>query len=342
MSNSPTGLIPLALSFVVIIWGSNSVVVKFLFEHLSPIAYLGIRYLALVPLVFLTVKLGRHSLELKKGTVKLLLAAAIFGFGIPQFLVYIGLNYTTAFASSLFGATTPLATLTICAVLGYEVVSSARWVGAFICILGLAIFENAFTGQPTIRIGEMLVLTSALMAGVYNVLIAKLVKEYHPIVLMFWIITMGTVFIEPFCVTGLCEQNWSALTAWDWLLLSYSIVFPVVLAHPMWNWAIKHGGAGSTSLWVLLCPLVAGGLAAVWLGDPIQPHEMVGAIIALGGLAIAQLSREKLAGFAQRRRSAQDVRSGEINNERDNKRDACRERESQKPNLAPQDQEVAP
>lgn len=309
MSNRSTGLIPLALSFVVMVWGSNSVVVKFLFEHLSPIAYLGIRYLGLVPLVFLSVKLGRHSFELKKGTLKLLLIAAIFGFAIPQFLVYIGLNYTTAFASSLFGATTPLATLTICAVLGYEVVSSARWVGAFICVLGLSIFENAFTGQPTIRVGEMLALTSALMAGVYNVLIARLVKDYHPVVLMFWIITMGTVFIEPFCITGLCEQNWQALTAWDWLLLSYSIVFPVILAHPMWNWAIKHSGAGSTSLWVLLCPLVAGGLAAVWLATPMQPHEIVGAIIALGGLAIAQLSREKLAAFALRRNTQNQLKS---------------------------------
>lgn len=295
-------MIPLALSFVVMVWGSNSVVVKFLFKHLSPIAYLGIRYIALLPLVFMIVKLGNHSFEIKKGTLKLLLAAAIFGFGIPQFLGYIGLNFTTAFASSLFGATTPLATLTICAVLGYEVVSSARWLGAFVCVFGLAIFENAFSGQPTIRIGEMLALSGALMAGVYNVLIAKLVKEYHPIVLMFWIITLGTVFIEPFCITGLCQQNWNALTIWDWLLLSYSVVFPVILAHPLWNWAIKHSGASSTSLWVLLCPLVAGGLAAVWLGTPIRPHELVGAIIALGGLAVAQLSREKLASLSRRPR----------------------------------------
>jgi drug/metabolite transporter (DMT)-like permease len=308
MMSGSTRLIPLALSLVVIIWGSNS----------SPIAYLGVRYVGLLPLVFLTAKLGGHSFEIKKGTLKLLLAAAIFGFGIPQFLQYIGLNYTTAFASSLFGATTPLATLIICAAAGYEVVSTARWLGAFICIFGLAIFENAFTGQPTVGVGEMLVLSGALMAGIYNVLIARLVKDYHPIVLMFWIITLGAVFIEPFCITGLCQQNWNALTAWDWTLLAYSIVFPVIIAHPMWNWAIKHGGAGSTSLWVLLCPLVAGGLAAICLGTPILPHEIVGAIIALGGLAIAQFARAKLANFSLVRAHHKSPRSPETSASREN------------------------
>jgi drug/metabolite transporter (DMT)-like permease len=297
MSGS-TRLLPLALSFVVLIWGSNSVAVKYLFEHLSPIAYLGVRYIGLLPLVFLAVMIGRHSFKIKKGTWKFLLAAAIFGFGIPQFLGYVGLKFTTAFASSLFGATTPLATLAICATLGYETVSTARWVGAFICIFGLAIFENTLSGHPTMGIGEALTLSGALLAGVYNVLIARLVKEYHPVELMFWIIILGTVFIEPFCVQGLCEQNWQALTIWDWTLLGYSIVFPVILAHPMWNWAIKHSGAGSTSLWVLLCPLVAGGLAAICLGTPIRPHEILGATIALGGLAIAQLSRAKILSFS--------------------------------------------
>ncbi|MCA9801628.1 MAG: DMT family transporter [Cyanobacteria bacterium HKST-UBA02] len=294
----------IGLFFVVFVWGANAVVVKFIFQDMSAFTYVGLRYISLIPITLLIVLCSRQSLKVNKETFGALCVAAFLGFGIPQILGYLGLANTTAFASSLFGATTPLATLAICAWRNYEVVSGARWMGALVCIIGLAIFEGALSGHVDFRLGDLLALASALLAGIYNVMVAKLVKDYHPVSLMFWVIFISSFMVIPMCIPEMAAQDWSRITSLDWLLMAFSVIFPVAVAHPIWHWAIKHDGAGTTSLWALLCPLVAGVVAALWLGTPILPHELFGAIISLTGLALAQISWARIIAWRRARQIA--------------------------------------
>ncbi|MBZ0187603.1 MAG: DMT family transporter [Candidatus Obscuribacterales bacterium] len=300
MASIRTSLL-LGLFFVVFVWGANAVVVKFLFQDMSAFTYVGLRYICLLPLALIVVLAGGHKLRLKKESLLVLVGASIIGFGIPQILGYLGLANTTAFASSLFGATTPLATLAICYWRNLEVVSGARWVGALICIAGLAIFEGALSGQMDFNVGDLLALSSALLAGIYNVMVVRLVKDYDPVVLMFWVITISSFMVIPICTPAMLAQDWAADNHLDWALMAFSVVFPVIVAHPIWHWAIKQDGAGTTSLWALLCPLVAGTVAAVWLGTTVLPHEAIGAVITLMGLALAQVSWSRIAAWRRAR-----------------------------------------
>lgn len=287
-------LVPISLALVVLIWGLNTVAVKALYQHISPVAYLGTRFLTLLPLVYLLARFTGHKIELKEGTLKQLLAASLLGFGIPQLLGYIALDHTSAFASSLIGATSPIATLAICAVMRYETVTGARWLGAFICITGLLIFQGCFTGTLTTQGGEGMALAAAVMASIHTVMVGRLVRHYHPILLLFWIMTLSALMITPFCLASLLAQSWSAVTIADWSLILGSAILPILVGHPLWHWAIKHLGAGASSLWVLLCPLVAGTFSVIFLGAKVYPHETLGALVALSGLLLSQLPREKM------------------------------------------------
>lgn len=282
-------LVYLGLVYVVVCWGLNVVLVKSAIQHLDPLAFTALRFAAMTPLAFALVYATGGRVRIRRPDLLMLVACAACGYGLYQYLWVIGLANTSAFASSLLGATAPIFTLAIVAALGHERVRSGRWAGAAIALAGIAVFEGAFAGRPTFRIGDALTLLSSLSFAGYNVLTARLMERYSPIALVAVTMSIGAIMILPAGIPRLLHVPLTHLGWAVWGPFLFAIFFPIVLTWPVWNFGIAQIGAARAGLFGFLVPLVAGFASIAVLGAHLEPHQVLGAAICIGGMILASL-----------------------------------------------------
>jgi drug/metabolite transporter (DMT)-like permease len=265
------------------------VLVKSAIAHLDPLAFTSLRFLAMTPLAFALVRATGERLEYRREDTLQLVVCAACGYGIYQYLWVLGLANTSAFASSLLGATAPIFTLAFVALTGHERIRSMRWIGAALALFGIAIFEGAFAGHATFRIGDVLTLLSSISFACYNVATARLVGRYSPTALVAITMTMGMLMILPAGIPRLLHADLTHL-GWEvWGPFLFAVIFPIVLTWPVWNYGIAKIGAVRAGLFGFLVPIVAGIASTLILHAEFEPHQLLGAAICLAGMAIATL-----------------------------------------------------
>ncbi|MGA8533285.1 MAG: DMT family transporter [Candidatus Tumulicola sp.] len=282
------------LLYVVLCWGLNVVLVKGAIARLDPLVFTALRFLAMTPLAFGLVYAMGEKVAIARRDLPLLIACAACGYGIYQYLWIIGLANTSAFASSLLGATAPIFTIVIVALLGLERIRSVRWIGAGIALLGIAVFEGAFAGRATFRIGDGLTLLSSVSFAFYNVVTARLMNRYSPVALVAVTLAIGMLMILP---AGLLRIGHAHLAHLGWAVwgpFAFAVTFPIVLTWPVWNYGISAIGAARAGLFGFLVPIVAGFAGVFLLGSRLEVHQIVGAAISIGGMVLASL----LGGFS--------------------------------------------
>lgn len=291
---SHRSLVYLGLGYVVLVWGLNTVAVKHAVADINPLAFTAMRFFLMAPLTIVLALLRREPLRFQRADLPLLIACGACGYGLNQYFWVLGLSKTTAFASSLLSSLTPIITLTIVALMGHERVRSGRWLGAGLALLGIAIFEGAFAGAFSIRLGDALTLVSALIFATYNILSARLLDRYSPLSLLAITMSIGACMIIPGMLPSLLRADLSHVPAVDWWIYAYSVIFPIVLTYPVWSYGITRLGAGRTSLFQFFVPIVAGILSIPLLHAQITRYELIGALLCIAGMGIAQL----LGGFS--------------------------------------------
>ena len=285
----PRWKVYLGLTYVVICWGLNVVLVKSAIAHLDPLAFTSLRFLAMTPLAFGLVYATGERIAIRRRDLALLIACAALGYGLYQYLWIFGLANTSAFASALLGATAPIFTISIVALLGHERVRSVRWIGAGIALFGIAVFEGGFAARATFRIGDLLTLLSSISFAGYNVVTARLTARYSPVVLVAITMTMGMLMILPAGIPRLAHADLAHLGWAVWGPFLFAVFFPIVLTWPVWNYGISVIGAARAGLFGFLVPIVAG-FASVWvLGARLEAHQIAGAVVCIAGMFLASL-----------------------------------------------------
>jgi len=279
----------LGLLYVVFVWGLNTVLVKIAVSHVNALAFTALRFSTMAPLALLWVRLSGARLNFERRDWLLLLASGACGFGIYQYFWVIGLAHTTAFASALLGSSTPIFTMLYLVALGWERVRSTRWIGAGIALLGIAVFEGAFAGHVTFRIGDALTMLAAMTFAGFNVISARLAPRYHPVALLAATLLIGTAMILPAGIPALFADPPTLWPPVVWEVFAFAVVFPIVLTYPVWSTGIARIGAARVALFSFLVPIVSGALSIPMLHARFQAHQLLGAAISLIGLAVATL-----------------------------------------------------
>ena len=277
------------LTYVVVCWGLNIVLVKSAIARLDPLAFTALRFLAMTPLAFGLVFATGERIAIRRRDLGLLVLCAAFGYGLYQYLWILGLANTTAFASSLLGATAPIFTIAIVALLGDERIRSVRWIGAGVALFGIAVFEGAFAGHATFRLGDALTLLSSISFACYNVVTARLTTRYSPLTLVAITLAIGMLMILPAGIPRLAHADLAHLGWAVWGPFLFAVLFPIVLTWPVWNYGIAVIGPARAGLFGFLVPIVAGIAGTLILGTRLEAHQIVGAAICIAGMILASL-----------------------------------------------------
>lgn len=273
---------------VVVTWAGNNVVVKSALDELTPLAYVGGRFLIVIALLFSWLLARRSVQRVRRDDWPALLLTGISGYAAYNALFTLGLDRTSAFSVALLVALGPVFTLLFASALGSERVRPMQWLGVTVAMVGVALFvgDKVLAGRPAS--GDLVSVLAAVVFSIYSLATQPLVRRYGAPTATAWSAVVGLVAIAPWAGPAVLDQDWAGLSLGGWAALVYASALSMLVAYSAWAWAIARRGVGRTAPYLFLVPIVTGLLAAIFLDESFGALKLGGGMLVLLGVGLVR------------------------------------------------------
>ena len=282
-------LIALAL---IVIWGANFTLQKYLFGLISPGGFLLARYLIMpvCALIMLRWHLGVWLPPVGRADLRQLAWLGFVGHALHVGMVTYGIHWSTAFSSSVILACGPLFTLMILRWQGLERLLPAQILGVALAFFGVLVFlsDKLLGGQWRAGGGDLFLLVAASFFSYYTVAAKPVIERLGSVITMGYATLLGSVPVLVWSLPLATEVAWTALSVWDWVGLLWSIVVSAFIGWLAWGWINAVRGVARTAPLMYLMPPVAGLFAWALSGEHYTWIKIGGAGVILLGVALAQ------------------------------------------------------
>lgn len=284
----------LAALGVVVLWGTNFVFLKAIFDEFDVLPFLFVRYVGLLILAWTVVALrsrrGRLPVRIARPDRPRVALAGMLGFSIYVTLSMVGLDYTTAFSNALLLATAPIFAALLLRVLRAETIAPGQWPAMAIAFAGVALFlgEKVHNGWTSAGWGDLISLAAALFFAAYTVANRPLLARYPAPTIIAWTLTIGASPVLLVALPRLPKEDWGAISLTAWLVVAWSTVMPVYVAWTVWAWVNHRDGVARTALFIYLVPIVGGITSWLLLDEGFGLQKVAGALLTIGGLVLAR------------------------------------------------------
>ena len=277
-------------------WGSNFTVIKTALRELPGPAFNGLR-MALAAIVFLMLIAWREDVSRIVRSIPArdwvaIVGLSLVGHTLYQYLFLGGVARTSASNSALIFGCTPITVGLLSAWLGHERYGWARWAGTALSFVGIYLVVGHGARQAmSSPIGDAMIFGAMLCWAGYTVGSKPLLDRYSPLFITGVTMAIGTAVYAPLALLWLEGVDLDSVSAGAWAGIVYSALFSLVAAYVIWYTAVQKLGGGHTSMYSNLVPMVAMGIAALVLGEPLTAPKLIGAAAVLAGVALTRLGR---------------------------------------------------
>jgi drug/metabolite transporter (DMT)-like permease len=200
---------------------------------------------------------------------------------IYQFGYLYGEKYTAASDASLVVATSPIIVLFVAFFVIKEPITKIKILGSVIAFFGVVLIVG-FSPNTHVKdrlLGDFLVFIAAIAYGSYTVLLKKLFNKHDKSISSFhmltWVSITGLIFTIPVALLNDPEyftdfNLYNKIEPRIWLGILYLAIFSSLIAYLMYTQGVKMIGAGRSSIFVNLVPVV-GIAASTFIGEIIDP-----------------------------------------------------------------------
>lgn len=288
---------------LVVIWGVNFSLQKFVFNVVGPGGFLFARYL-IMPLCavgLLVYCYGRHFPSITRKDFWELARLGVAGHFLHVGMVTYGIHWSTAFSSSLILACGPIFTLLILRVMGLEKLHKAQIAGVAVAFGGVLIFlsDKLLSGNWRATGGDLFLLVAASFFSYYTVAAKPLIERHGGVVTMAYATLLGSVPVVLFALPTGLSAPWGSVSLVVWVSLVWSVTISAFMGWLVWGWVNAVRGVARTAPLMYLMPPVAGLVAWLFAGEQYTSIKLAGAGLTLVGVALAQftsrVAREALA-----------------------------------------------
>ena len=284
--------IDLALLLMVGIWAVNFTVAKLALGVLSPLAFNALRFPLAAAVVFLALRVrGALSLPAPEHRLRIVVLGLTGNFLYQQFFIF-GLDRTRAGTASLLLAATPILTALLSASVGHERVGWRAWLGACATLGGMVLVMGSAANGETSLIGDILMILASFSWAVYTVGSRPLVERYGALAVTAWTLGVGTIGVALVGLPDLARTDLGALSPGAWLSVVYAGAMSIGVAYLIWYSGVGRIGNTRTAVYSNLVPVLAIAVAWLWLRETPSVLQLLGALVIIGGVSLAQSRRE--------------------------------------------------
>jgi drug/metabolite transporter (DMT)-like permease len=288
---------------VSVIWGLSFLSTKVAIAALPPMTIAAARFVVAVALLLVFALVAREDLRLRLRDLPLMALSGLLGVTIYFLCENNGIALLTASESSLVIATIPVLTMLVERLVFGTRLKARSYIGAILSFAGVALIVLPSLGSRASSLAGFLYMGGATIAWVlYALLTRPLGLKYGRVNITFWQSAFGLVGCIPFAIAE--APTWSGLGAVVLLNVLYLGVFCSALGYWLYIAAMDSLGAGTTSVFLNLVPVVSVGAAFLILGERLGTLSLLGGAVAIGGVYLATFSGPRSSGAVPTRESS--------------------------------------
>ncbi|TDL66673.1 DMT family transporter [Rhodococcus qingshengii] len=284
----------LSLFLVSVLWGCNYPISAYLLQGFSPVFLSTVR-ICFTSLFLLIVALVHKGIRRPTSSEwKLLLGAGIFGTLINQTFYFTGLHHTTPANASLIIALAPIATIFLERIIFKVKFTMKKAAGALISLMGVFSIIGVASGSFGISWSDLNIVVAMLCLSISLLFIRALSKTLNTYIITIYSTVLGSVLMIPAAgVEGIVSGTVISDSMIMWFLLISAGILAQGIAGFWWNKGVSEVGAGTASMFMNVQPFVAILASHFILGDPILVSQILGGILVLLGVFIANMPSGK-------------------------------------------------
>jgi len=288
----------LAFALLVVFWGSAFTTIKVALGYAPPVLFAGTRTLLCGAVMTLAALVWGGSANLRRDWAIYLLLAGFNVVGFMGLQTFAVLYMPSGWAAVVIYLQPILVGLLAFLILG-EYLSTTKVVGLLSGFSGVVVvsagsLSGASLGTP---LGGAFGMGSAGGWGFGTVYFKKYGERLSTLWAVALPFSLGGIFLtglglvlEPFS-----DISWNQTFVASWL---YTVLVGTALAWMLWLGLVRAGEASRVSAYVFFVPLVSILLGVLFLGEPLSPWLLVGAILVVSGIYLVNRREveEKKAG----------------------------------------------
>ena len=270
---------------VMMVWGSNFVVIKVALTHLPPLLLAALRFTcAFLPAAFF---LKRPAVPWRNlAAYGVLIGAGQFG------LLFIAMKSDiTPGLASLVVQSQVFFTIGLSMWLTGERMKWFQGAALGLASAGLGVILFNANGSAT-PLGLMLVLGAALSWAAGN-MVSRAAGKVDQLAYVVW----ASLFaVPPLFGFALIFEGWPAIVqgisdadTLTWAAVVWQAVGNTMFGYGVWGWLLARHPASTVTPMALLVPVFGMGASTLLLGEPIQGWKIVAGVLVLSGLALSML-----------------------------------------------------
>ena len=270
---------------VMVVWGTNFVVIKLALAHLPPLTFALLRFVfVFFPLAFF---LPRPNASWRNLAVYgVLIGAGQFGImftalrteitpGLASLVVQVQVFFTIGLAMWMTG----------------EKVARYQIVALLLATSGLTTIALHTDGSAT-PLGLGLVLLAAMSWAGGNMA----ARQAAPANMLSYVVWSALFAIPPLALFALILEGPEAMLrgiraadGWTWGAVAWQSVGNTMFGYVAWGWLLNRHPAAAVAPMALLVPVFGMGASALFLNEPLQPWKLTAFALVMAGLTLGML-----------------------------------------------------
>jgi drug/metabolite transporter (DMT)-like permease len=285
-----TGVLVSALIFHQTLAALCFPVSKYGLEYIEPFTFAFYRFLISSVLLFVVVKLKRHSGAIERRDYIRIIALGALIIPFNQTLYLWGQSLTAAGHGAFLFATVPIWIFLTAVVHLGERPSLRRTVGIVVAVAGVIVIVTAGAMEIGTEYlwGDALILIAVIAWAYYTVLGKPLVRKYGALRITAYTLISGSIMYFPFGLYRAANFDYSVAPVTAWLSVVYMAVGTSLVAYVLWYWVLKYMEASRIAVYNNIEPLIASVVAYFWLSEPIGLSFVIGGMVVLSGVILAE------------------------------------------------------
>jgi drug/metabolite transporter (DMT)-like permease len=296
----------LLLILSALMFASNGVSSKLLLSgHISAWRLAQVRAIGATTIlaIYLFVK-ARHKLRITKAEVPRLAAMGALGIAAVNGTYFLAISRMHVSIALLIEFTAPVWIVLYLRFIKRKFVPNQMWIALVLALTGLAFVAQVWQGLTLDGIGVIAAFASAFAVAFYFVIGEGISHSRDGVSLTMWgfffaALTWCLIFpiwsfpTDVFTVSIPLGGPFDSTNVPGWVLILYVICIGTIGPYLCTIAALKNLSASTTSAFGMLEPIFVGGIAWFWFSESWTLIQLIGGVIVIAGIYMADQAREK-------------------------------------------------
>jgi drug/metabolite transporter (DMT)-like permease len=284
----------------------NGVIVTLVLDHMTTFRLAQIRALGAFFLLFLISFIqDRNSLKAKRREIPTLIVYGVVGFAMVQLGYFVGISRGVPLSLVLIlEFTAPIWIVIWIKFVRKGLVARDMWTAIALSLIGLILVAKAWQGFAFDLIGVLAAVGAAIALALYFLISESQNGKRSAQATVVWGLGVAGFFwsiflpiwsfpVEIFSADINLQGRFAEYSAPGWVLLAYVIIFGTMVPYLFVITGIRIISASTASVIGMLEPVLAGAFAWIWLSQSWSAIQLVGVVIVLIGIYIADRTKTR-------------------------------------------------